>query len=84
MTIKTDRKSLAMALVDAESLSKNHLDLIGDQLSLITLALRGDANQTVKNAIALLEMYVDNMYNLAERLSTEANQIWDVVSKEEE
>lgn len=73
-----------MALVNAEDLSKNNLDLINGQLSLIRAALNGSCNMAaIKSGLALLEIYADDMYCLAEKLSKEANEIWEVVSKEE-
>lgn len=84
MSIETDRRSIASALLDAETLSKSHLELISGQLELITLALKDDRTRIVKNGVALLEIYVDDMITLAEKLTTEAKEIWEVVSKSAE
>lgn len=85
MRINTDKRSIALALVDAETLSKSHLETISGQISLIGLALDDQRHlDSAKQGLALLEIYLDDMITLAEKLTTEAKEIWDVVSKGEE
>lgn len=84
MSVKTDKRSIALALVDAETLSKSHLETISGQVSLIGLALDDKRHvEAAKQGLALLEIYLDDMITLAEKLTNEAKGIWDVVSKGE-
>lgn len=85
MSIGTDRKSLALALVDAEDLSKSHLDIISGQVDLIGLGLKDKRYlESAKQGLAMLELYLSDMITHAELLTKEAKDAWSIVSKEEE
>ena len=76
MSVKKDKRSIALALVDAETLSKSHLETISGQVDLIGLALDDKRYlDSAKQGLALLEIYLDDMITLAEKLTAEAKEI---------
>lgn len=73
----TDTQRLKCEILDARSLHRCHLEMIGDQLELITTAIQNGRTAFINGGLEILKAYVNDFEEQLIRDVEEARKDWE-------
>lgn len=73
----TDTQRLKGEILDARSLHRFHLEMIGDQLELITTAIQNGRTAFINGGLEILKAYVNDFESALKEETEEARKDWE-------
>ena len=73
----TDIQRLKGDILDAKSLHRCHLEMIGDQLELITTAMQNGRTAFISGGLEILKSYINDFENILTEETERAREAWE-------